>query len=257
MSDWEDSDKEIAAPAPKIVPKKPANKWQGEDEEEDGPVSDWEKSSESEDEKPVSAPVAPPKKKGTLKAKLAEKEAAKAARRAAGEESEEESFDSDDVLDPRAKALRDKQRELEADMKNAAELFGANSVKNGTDTPSDLGSLLSVNPKTKDDFFALSRQIFELVIKPHQDKPLYAAFVEQHVKELASPLRDVDVRKAASGLTTLANEKQKEAKDKASGKKKKATSKPALGGAKTVNKLDTGAYEESLDDFGNDPSDFM
>lgn len=34
----EDSDKEIAAPAPKIVPKKPANKWQGEDEEEDGPV---------------------------------------------------------------------------------------------------------------------------------------------------------------------------------------------------------------------------
>lgn len=34
----EDSDKETAAPAPKIVPKKPANKWQGEDEEEDGPV---------------------------------------------------------------------------------------------------------------------------------------------------------------------------------------------------------------------------
>jgi translation initiation factor 3 subunit J len=42
------------------------------------------------------------------------------------------------------------------------------------------------------------------------------------------PLKDVEVRKAASGLTTLANEKQKEQRDKASGKKKpKATAKPA------------------------------
>lgn len=64
-----------------------------------------------------------------MKAKLAAKEAAKAARRAAGEESGDDSFDSDDVLDPTAKALRDKQREVEADMKNAAELFGASSIK--------------------------------------------------------------------------------------------------------------------------------
>jgi translation initiation factor 3 subunit J len=41
------------------------------------------------------------------------------------------------------------------------------------------------------------------------------------------PLKDVEVRKAASGLTTLANEKQKEQRDKASGKKKlKAAAKP-------------------------------
>lgn len=58
-----------------------------------------------------------------------------------------------------------------------------------------------------------------------------------HIRELAAPLKDVEVRKAASGLTTLANEKQKEAKDKASGKKKAA--KPAgktLGAAKVVGK---------------------
>lgn len=46
-------------------------------------------------------------------------------------------------------------------------------------------------------------------------------------------LRDVEVRKVASGLTTLANEKQKEARDKASGKKKpKTTGKPILGAVK-------------------------
>ena len=66
---------------------------------------------------------------------------------------------------------------------------------------------------------------------------MYAAFVEHHVRELAMPLRDVEVRKAASGLTTLANEKQKEQRDKASGKKKpKATAKPALGASKVSNK---------------------
>lgn len=99
----------------------------------------------------------------------------------------------------------------------------------------DIGSILNANPKTKEDFVALSRQIFEFVIKRHQDKPLYATFVEAHAKELANPLRDVEVRKVATGLTTLANEKQKEARDKASGKKKKAT-KPVLGSTKTTGK---------------------
>lgn len=75
------------------------------------------------------------------------------------------------------------------------------------------------------------------IIKRQQDKPLYATFVEHHVRALASPLRDVEVRKAASGLTTLANEKQKEQRDKASGKKKpKATGKPILGTAKASSK---------------------
>ena len=117
------------------------SKWEGEDKEEEGPVvrtpsqnmsfphlqpfkSDWEESSEEEsEEEPKSAPVAPPKKKGTLKQKLAEKEAEKALRQANGENSDE--YDSDAVLDPREKARRDKEKELNADLNNAAELFGA------------------------------------------------------------------------------------------------------------------------------------
>lgn len=98
---------------------------------------------------------------------------------------------------------------------------------------SELDSLISFQPRTKEDFHQLSSRIIELVIKRHENKPLYASFVDHHVRELAMPLKDVEVRKAASGLTTLANEKQKEQRDKASGKKKpKAASKPALGGVK-------------------------
>jgi translation initiation factor 3 subunit J len=100
---------------------------------------------------------------------------------------------------------------------------------------SELDSILSAQPRTKEDFQKLAAQINELVIKRHATKPLYNAFIEHLAREMAQPLKDVEVRKVASGLTTLANEKQKEAKDKSGGKKKKAA-KPALGGAKTVNK---------------------
>lgn len=83
--------------------------------------SDWEASSDEEDEKPKPAVVAaPPKKKGNLKAKLAEKAAEKAAR---GDDDDD--YDEDAVLDPREKARRDKERELNADLSNAADLLGA------------------------------------------------------------------------------------------------------------------------------------
>ena len=100
---------------------------------------------------------------------------------------------------------------------------------------SELDSLISFQPRTKEDFARFSSQIIEYIIKRHQDKPLYATFVEQHVKELAAPLKDVEVRKAASGLTTLANEKQKE--QRSAGKKKpKAMAKPAVGSMKAGTK---------------------
>ncbi|KAF9004621.1 eukaryotic translation initiation factor 3 subunit J [Cyathus striatus] len=215
--------------------------------------SDWEESSEEEEEKPTAAPVAPPKKKGTLKQKLAEKEAEKARRKVVGEDIE---YDSDEVLDPREKARKDKERELNADLNNAAELLGSAAL--GGTSSSELDSLISAQPRTKEDFQQLSARIIEFIIKRHQNKPLYHAFVEHHVRELAMPLKDIEVRKAASGLTTLANEKQKEQREKTSGKKKpKSATKPALGGAKVASRLDTNIYDEALDDFGTNADDFM
>ena len=114
-------------------------------------------------------------------------------------------------------------------------MSGKSILLDHTGAQLDIKSVLNANPKTKEDFVILSRQVFELVIKRHQDKPLYAAFVEAHAKELANPLRDVEVRKVASGLTALANEKQREARDKTSGKKKKPP-KPVLGSTKVIGK---------------------
>jgi translation initiation factor 3 subunit J len=86
--------------------------------------SDWEASSDEEGkEAPPSVSAPPPKKKGTLKAKLTAKDAAKAARLA--EDAEDADYHSDHVHDPLEKARQDKQREVNADLNNAADLFGA------------------------------------------------------------------------------------------------------------------------------------
>lgn len=92
--------------------------------------SDWEASSEEEENEksaPAAAPVAPPRKKGTLKQKLAEKEATRQAQLA--EKDNPLDYDEDAVLDPRAKARLEKERELESDLRNATELFGSATVK--------------------------------------------------------------------------------------------------------------------------------
>jgi len=256
MSDWEESSEEEVKARPKVpvsAPQAPVKKkWVDEDEESDEDVaSDWE---EEEEKKPPPKPVAQPqvissKKKMSVNQKIAEKQAARAARIANGEQS---SDTEDDIIDPVLKKRLEQEREVEADLKNASDLLGATSIS-ATSSSNDLNELLKANPKTKEEFVALSNQIIEVIIKRHQNKPLYAQFVEHQVRELARPLKDVDVRKCASGLTTLANEKQKELRE--GGKKKKA-GKPALGTVKP-GKSDTRVYDESLDDFGNDPDDFM
>jgi hypothetical protein len=110
--------------------------------------SDWEASSDEEEEKTApAAPVAPPKKKGTLKAKLAEKEALKAARK---DGYSDEEYDEDAVLDPREKERRDKESELNADLSNAVELFGAAA----------LGGILFHHYLSPTDTFEFRRHLF-------------------------------------------------------------------------------------------------
>jgi len=248
MGNWDDeSDEEVATKVTAPIVAVPKRRFDDEDKEEEV-ADDWDASSDDEANAPA-APVAAPRKKGSLKAKIAAKEAEKTRRLEAGESEEEES-----EIDELEQKRRDKQREIETDLVNATSLLSGTSISAGAQS-AEIQGITSLNPKTKDEFTELSDRLIEL-IQRHQDKPLYSTFVELHVRALAQPLKDVDVRKAASALTTLANEKQKEQRDKASGKKKpKATAKPGLGGAKSSSKVDTGAYEEALDDFGND--DFM
>lgn len=90
------------------------------------PQSDWEES-EEEEQKPAAAPEPPKKKKLSVKQKIAEKEAQRAASLANGTDGDQ-MYDEDAVLDPRSRAKRDKERELESDLRNAADLFSSASI---------------------------------------------------------------------------------------------------------------------------------
>ncbi|KAI5477832.1 hypothetical protein MNV49_005916 [Pseudohyphozyma bogoriensis] len=243
-SDWDASDSDsgaAAAPskpvaAPVVASKK--GKFADEDVSDEDVKDDWDASDDEEVKKPVAKPAgpAPPiRQKGITKQKIAEREAAEAAR---AKELAARSADS-----PQERKARERAAMLKADMDNAAALFGGVSVG---DDP------LTMVCQNKDDFEAFSTQLASRIIASHGQHPLYALFLEQFAKALAQPLKDIEVKKVASGLTTLANEKQKAAKEAT--QKGKKGKKPALGLGKAPVEADTRAYEEVLDD---DYDDFM
>ncbi|KAL8293069.1 hypothetical protein RQP46_000763 [Phenoliferia psychrophenolica] len=242
----EDSDSgskpQASASKPAVVLAK-KSKYADEDASDSDTKEDWDASDDEDDKKaaPVATGPAPPvRAKGITKQKIAEREAADRAKAA------EIAARRDD--DPQARKAREKAAILKADMANASDLMGGLNLGEP--------DLLSMRCQTGGDFDELAAALAERLLSKHGDKPLYAKFVENFVKQLCAPLSDQDVKRAATGLTTLANEKQKAAKDAAGGKKKKGAAKPGLGASKTVGsgRADTSLYEETLDD---DYDDFM
>jgi len=251
VDDWDEDDSPdesgTSTPAipPPIAVRPPAkSKWADEDADGDEP-DDWDA---SDDEKPKTSAVpaaAPVKKKMTMKQKIAEKERQAAEARARGEP-------TDDLIDTMTEQERRRiarEKELEADMAAAADLLGAAKLQN---VPETLQEIITANPKTKDDFAVLSQQIFAAIINRHAANPLYSAFAESLAKDICEPLTAVQTRKVSTSVGLVGNAKQQDERDKANGKKKGAA-KPKLGSAvKTIDRIDTTAYDDALDD-----GDFM
>ncbi|KAI8600540.1 translation initiation factor eIF3 subunit [Dissophora ornata] len=242
MSDWENDDV-IEAP---VIPAK--KQWDDEDVEDNDIKEDWDASSESESEEEVKAPVVKPAKI-TLTERIAQRNAeAELKKQAALEkralvpenETEEEKFE---------RRQREKNAIIESDIANAADLFSGVRVTDGVVAAAS--KLETMKPKTKDQFTEFATELVTLIQK-HEQQGLYASFLEGLFRELAQGCRDVDVRKFSSTLTTLANEKQKAAKD-AVKNKKKGSSKPSLVAAKVNTTVDTKDYSNDYDEF----DDFM
>ncbi|KAK4705345.1 translation initiation factor 3 subunit J, partial [Phenoliferia sp. Uapishka_3] len=251
MSDWDASDNEEAA-APAAAPKAPAlpikkSKYADEDASDEDVKDDWDASDSDSEKKAAPKPTgpAPPvRAKGITKQKIAEKEAAEKARAA------EIAARRDD--DPQARKAREKAAMLKADMANAADLFGGMNVGEP--------DIFSMRCQSLPDFEEFSTLLADKILSTKGDHPLYAQFMLHFMKQLAAPISGDDVKKCGSALTTIANEKQKAAKDAASGKKKgKGAAKPGLGASKTVGsgRADTSLYEETLDDDYDDFVSFL
>ena len=175
------------------------------------------------------------------------------------EEEDEESSDEDEAI----KRERLRRNEQEADLKHAEDLFGGIGIKDRTATrtivttdasdPSkavDLSALPLFNPTNKDQFLRLRETIAPL-LAANSKKAQYTLFMQEFTKQLVKDLPSDQIKKIASGLTTLSNERMKEEKsaEKGGKKSKAAKSKTTLVANRNVS---TSADLTAYDDGGLD-----
>ena len=170
----------------------------------------------------------------------------------------EEVDPSSEEEDPAAVRAQARQREQDADLKHAEDLIGnigINKKRSETKTvvildPSnpesavDLVSLPVFNPTSKDQFATL-RECLAPALAANSKKAHYTIFMQDFAKSIMKDLPSDQIKKIASALTTLSNEKMKEEKaaDKGGKKSKAAKSKATLvAGRDPSMKADTTSY---------------
>lgn len=182
---------------------------------------------------------------------------------------EEGDSDSDEESESEKRA-RLARAQKDADLKHAEDLFGGDvgsvpSTRKATikgslvpdpknpDNLVDLAAMPLFDPKTKAQFEQL-RNVLGPLISANAKKAPYALFMAEFAKQIARDLPSDQIKKVASGLTTLSNEKMKEEKaQQGSGKKTKAAKTKTTLAIGRPAVADTTAYDDET--FGDD--DFM
>ena len=176
----------------------------------------------------------------------------------------EESDSSSEEEDEATRRARLRQTEQEADLKHAEDMFGNIGInKNRSDTKGvvvvdssdptsaiDLSSVPLFNPTTKDQFLKL-RETLTPILAANSKKAHYTLFMQEFTKQIVKDLPSDQIKKIASGLTTLSNEKMKEEKaaEKGGKKSKAAKSKATLvANRDTSYKADTTSYGGDVDE---------
>ncbi|KAH8815257.1 putative eukaryotic translation initiation factor 3 subunit J [Xylogone sp. PMI_703] len=267
---WDEEDDSSTPPSSPPAKATIARRGKFDDEEEDDNdvLDSWDAAEDSEVEREKAKAAAERKAKADAEAaankkskkqRIEEREAER--RRLAEEESEEES--SEDEAERRERLRRTEQ---EADLKHAEDLFGnlgvsssrkvataANAVVIDSKDPSntvDLGALPLFDPKTKAQFEKLRETLVPL-LAGNSKKAHYALFLQEFTKQIAKDLPSDQIKKIASSLTALSNEKLKEekAQDK-SGKKTKAqkTKTTLVASRNAATAVDVNAYDDYDDD---------
>lgn len=257
-------------PVAATIPRR--GKFDDEEAEDSDVLDSWDAAEDSEVEREKAKVAAERKAKQEAEEKankkskaqrIAEKKAEHARRLA--EESDESS--EEDETARRQRLLRTEQ---DADLKHAEDLFGsigisnkrkvvtaANAVQLDSKDPSstiDLAALPLFDPKTKLQFEKM-RDTLIPVIGGNAKKAHYVMFLQEFTKQLAKELPSDQIKKIASTLTALSNEKMKEEKlaEKGGKKSKAQKTKATLVASRNVSTgADVNAYD---DDFGDD--DFM
>lgn len=228
-------------------------------------LESWDAAEDSDAEREKARKAAEAKAKAEAEAKakhksktqrIAEHQAENERRKREAEE--EESSEEEDEAEKRARV---RQSEVDADLRHAEDLFGEVggvskdrvtskhiTITDPNDPTStiDFSSLKIFDPSTKDQFTTL-RETLTPLISQNAKKPQYAIFLQEFVKQISKDLPSDQIKKIASALTTLSNEKLKEEKaaEKGGKKSKAAKTKVALSATRDIaTKADTTAYDD-------------
>lgn len=265
--DEEESDSSSPVTRPTIVSRR-----KFDDEEDEDVLDSWDAAEDSEVEREKAAKAAAAKAKAEAEATANKKSKAQRIqehkqerqRKADEEEEEDDDESSEDETEKRARL---RWTEKDSDLKHAEDLFGDIDLnrKRGTNKaivvsdlsdPTkaiDLSAMPLFKPMTKEQFSQLTTTLAPL-LTAHSKKPLFSLWVQDFAKQLVKELPSAEVKKVASALTTVANEKMKEERqaDKGSKKSKAAKTKVSLVASRN-DVVDTAPY----DDDGLDDDDFM
>ncbi|KPI39841.1 Eukaryotic translation initiation factor 3 subunit J [Cyphellophora attinorum] len=268
----ETSSEEETAPPQRVVPVAATARKHFDDEEDSDAPDNWD-DEDSEEEREKAKKAAETKAKADAIAAANKKPKAvrieehrEAARRRRAME-DEESSDEETEAEKRARL---KAQEKEADLSHAEALIGDVDARNNKKAsnkasviadPSnpgqaiDLSKLPLFQPKTKGGFDQLSEAITPL-IRAQTSKAHFPLWMPNFAKGICQDMNSVDIKKVASALTALSNEKLKAEKAAdGTGKKTKAVkSKTTLAADRGIGagRADTKAYDEELSD-----GDFM
>jgi len=269
---WEEEESDSSTP-PSSPPVTATRRRQFEDEEDNSDVLDsWDAAEDSEVEREKERKATEAKAKAAAEAAAnkkpkAQRVAEHQVNRARQREEDDEESDDDETESERRERLR--RTEQEADLRHAEDLFGGVGISSGRKAPTigaaiivdqqdptktvNLASLALFNPQTKNQFEVL-RTTLAPILSGNNKKAHYGLFLEEFAKDLAKELSSDQVKKVASALTRLSNEKMKEEKasDKRGKKSKAAKTKTSLV-TNRANATDVAAYDQ--DAFGDD--DFM
>jgi len=241
MASWDDEDYEPVEAS--NVSAGGADRWSGEDEDDDGLKDNWD----DEEEEKETAPKSQPKKKQTLAEKIAEREEKKKQELLAkmAQAEQERELTPEEEMEMKLKAQKMQE---ESDLDLAKEAFG---VVDAVVLPGQK-TIDNFTPKNKDEFAELATMIVEK-LATLEYKTDYSFFLETLVRDCCAGREPEDIKKISNTLTLLANEKQKLSKaDKLKGKKKAAaTTKKTLATGKGVKD------DDYYDDYYNEYDDFM
>lgn len=237
-------------------------------------LDSWDAAEDSEVEREKAAKAAAAKAKAEAEAAAKKKpkslriEEHKEANRRRKAEQEQEESEEEDESERRARL---RATEKDSDLKHAEDLFGDIDLNRNRGAPKavvvedasadptkavDLSSMPLFKPATKDQFTKLTNTLIPL-LTAQSKKPQYAIWVVDFAKQLVKELNSADVKKVASALTTVSNEKLKEERlaEKGGKKTKAAKNKVSLvtGSSKDITKFDANDY--AGDDLDDD--DFM